>query len=72
MAKICHKNIKLEYVPEKQFSRNFFWYMNIYLNCYEKSFVKIASREHILILYFDEKFWPYLSENVKMGEFAQL
>ena len=47
MAKICHQNIKLKYVPEKRFSWNFFWSMNIYLICYEKSFVKIASREHL-------------------------
>ena len=72
MAKIFHQNIELKYVPEKRFSRNFF-HSNLGIYSYtKKSFVKIASREHILILYFYDKFWPYLSKNVKMGKFGQL
>ena len=70
-GKKIHLNIKLQYVPEKWFSQNFF-HSNLGKYSYtQKSFMKIASQEHVLILYLDDKFWPYLSENVKMGEVAQ-
>ena len=47
---------------------NLFLYLNIYLNCYEKSFVKITSQEHIVILYLDEFFchFKYKCQNLQI------
>ena len=35
-GQIFHQNKKFKHVPEKQFSWNFFWYMNIYLIAIKK------------------------------------